>query len=549
MKKGIYTVTLFLILSIVSFSVYAAEVTIYMTDSPPEIDGELNDSCWKYAVAVTDFVIYAKVKPTTCLDQTIVHICYDKNALYVAYENAESKTSSYKVDETQRDGKVWEDDEDELFLDTNLDRYSYYQFITSVANVQYDAIDGAEYRKEWNGEYRSATKEFDKGWVLEMAIPFASIETVAPATDTVWGVNFCRHQFGGGRLGQWQSWSGILFGTFNQPGKFGDMIFGGTRDEERTNVYSMRLKAGLNMISLPLMPQLSYNTASFAQKVGATVVIKIDEERQKLIGYTAGQPDDEFQIEGGKGYIVNVLQNRIVPFVGTAWSNPLVAAAPPDNLDYSAWAFVLSGVLEGEETGKIYTVIAKNLRTGSIATDVIEPHGSRHFALVWADLSRRSVIEAGDAVEIILTDTAGQHVGVPIFQLITTEDIRRAYTQVPLSYGAVIPAKNSLFQNYPNPFNPETWIPFELAKEAEVTIRIYNTEGQLVRTIALGDKQAGVYTTKEKSAYWDGCDSLGTKVASGVYFYTLQVRSASVGTNLSIGNREFRETKRMVIIK
>jgi len=125
MKKGIYTVTLFLILSIVSFSVYAAEVTIYMTDSPPEIDGELNDSCWKYAVAVTDFVIYAKVKPTTCLDQTIVHICYDKNALYVAYENAESKTSSYKVDETQRDGKVWEDDEDELFLDTNLDRYSY----------------------------------------------------------------------------------------------------------------------------------------------------------------------------------------------------------------------------------------------------------------------------------------------------------------------------------------------------------------------------------------------------------------------------------------
>jgi len=506
-----------------------------MTDSPPEIDGELNDSCWQYAVAVTDFVIYAMLVPMTCLDQTIVHICYDKNALYVAYENAESKTGSYKVDETQRDGKVWEDDEDELFLDTNLDRYSYYQFITSVANVQYDAIDGAEYRKEWNGEYRSATKEFDNGWVLEMAIPFASIETVAPDTGTVWGVNFCRHQFGGGRLGQWQNWSGILFGTFNQPGKFGDMIFGGMRDEERINVYSMSLKAGLNMISLPLMPQLSYNAASFAQKVGATVVIKMDEERQKLIGYTPGQPGDEFQIEGGKGYIVNVLQNRIVPFVGTAWSNPLVAEAPPDNSNSSVWAFVLSGVLESGKIGESYTVAAKNLRTDTIAADVIEPYASRHFAAVWADLSRESVIEIGDTLEIVITDQSGKRVAGPIVQRITPEDIRRAYTQVSLSYGAVIPTKNSLLQNYPNPFNPETWIPFGLAKEAEVTIRIYNTEGNLIRTIELGNKQAGVYTTKGKAAYWDGCD-LGSKIASGLYFYTLQAE-------------KFKATRKMVILK
>ena len=82
--------------------------------------------------------------------------------------------------------------------------------------------------------------------------------------------------------------------------------------------------------------------------------------------------------------------------------------------------------------------------------------------------------------------------------------------------------KNALHQNYPNPFNPETWIPFELANPAEVTIHIYNTKGQPIRTLNLGNQKAGVYLTKDKAAYWDGRDNAGEKVASGVYFYTLR---------------------------
>ncbi|MBM3235626.1 T9SS type A sorting domain-containing protein [Candidatus Poribacteria bacterium] len=55
----------------------------------------------------------------------------------------------------------------------------------------------------------------------------------------------------------------------------------------------------------------------------------------------------------------------------------------------------------------------------------------------------------------------------------------------------------TLLQNYPNPFNPETWIPFQLTADATVTIQIYNATGQLVRTLALGNKNAGVYTTQD----------------------------------------------------
>ena len=86
---------------------------------------------------------------------------------------------------------------------------------------------------------------------------------------------------------------------------------------------------------------------------------------------------------------------------------------------------------------------------------------------------------------------------------------------------AILPERTMLLQNYPNPFNPETWLPFQLAEDAVVILRIYNQNGQLVRTLHLGAMPAGMYTSKDKAAYWDGRDTAGEKVASGVYFYTL----------------------------
>jgi hypothetical protein len=100
----------------------------------------------------------------------------------------------------------------------------------------------------------------------------------------------------------------------------------------------------------------------------------------------------------------------------------------------------------------------------------------------------------------------------------------------------VLPSKSTLFQNYPNPFNPETWIPYQLASDSLITISIYNAKGELIRTIAFGNKDAGVYTSKDRAAYWDSRDSLSQEVASGVYYYVLRT-----------GN--FTATRKMVILK
>ena len=85
----------------------------------------------------------------------------------------------------------------------------------------------------------------------------------------------------------------------------------------------------------------------------------------------------------------------------------------------------------------------------------------------------------------------------------------------------ILPQETALLANYPNPFNPETWIPYQLAKPAEVSISIYAADGKLVRALALGHLAAGVYRSKARAAYWDGRNELGESVASGIYFYTL----------------------------
>ncbi len=86
---------------------------------------------------------------------------------------------------------------------------------------------------------------------------------------------------------------------------------------------------------------------------------------------------------------------------------------------------------------------------------------------------------------------------------------------------ALMPKETMLLPNYPNPFNPETWIPYQLAEPAEVTLRIYAVDGSLVRVLSLGHKAVGIYQTRSRAAYWDGKNELGEPVASGVYFYTL----------------------------
>ena len=101
---------------------------------------------------------------------------------------------------------------------------------------------------------------------------------------------------------------------------------------------------------------------------------------------------------------------------------------------------------------------------------------------------------------------------------------------------SLIPEETALLANYPNPFNPETWIPYQLAAPAEVTLTIYDINGEMIRRLAVGHQAAGMYRSRSRAVYWDGCNQLGESAASGLYFYTLTAV-------------DFTATRRMLILK
>jgi hypothetical protein len=292
--------------------------------------------------------------------------------------------------------------------------------------------------------------------------------------------------------------------------------------KDYSNVFFMDLPAGLSMISLPLEPVETHTARSFAAAVESTMVIRYDTMTRRFTAFTPDMMGDGFPIGGGEGYIINRLSSGVVTFVGAAWTNePQPQAAPPMADRNSAWAFVVSGRFDqalSEHQGT-HTVNVKNLQTGTIVTDTVAENGS--FAAVFADLNRNSVIRTGDTLEIVVTDQSGRTVAGPIVRQIVGADIRQAVADLVMRFGSAIPEKSMLLQNYPNPFNPETWIPYQLRTQASVTVRIHNATGQLVRILDLGHREAGVYVSRSKAAYWDGKDKAGEQVASGIYFYSI----------------------------
>ena len=155
-----------------------------------------------------------------------------------------------------------------------------------------------------------------------------------------------------------------------------------------------------------------------------------------------------------------------------------------------------------------------------------------------------ALAEAAAAPAIFHEQTAGELTASEVEQWIaqaqgaglTDPMSRRGIRFLHYLSAILTPQETALLANYPNPFNPETWIPYQLAKPAEVALTIYATDGSVVRDLALGHQPAGVYQAKSRAAYWDGKNAHGEDVASGIYFYTL-----SAG--------DFTATRKMLIRK
>jgi hypothetical protein len=110
-----------------------------------------------------------------------------------------------------------------------------------------------------------------------------------------------------------------------------------------------------------------------------------------------------------------------------------------------------------------------------------------------------------------------------------------AYNTLATGTAMMLPKSFAIYQNYPNPFNPTTRLKFDVPKQAEISIEIYNMLGQKVRTLVNNEiYQPGVYD----NIIWNARDDRGNQVANGIYYMVFSAR-----------NFDFRQVRKLVFMK
>jgi len=208
---------------------------------------------------------------------------------------------------------------------------------------------------------------------------------------------------------------------------------------------------------------------------------------------------------------------------------PRVTSVMPTNLSMSIYGSISLDDSPAPIGSRITVWTSSGVLVGEGTVDRIGGYG---FLPVYGDDTTTPELDGAHIGDELILKVGDHSVSQPIQWLGD-----RTVQQIDLAaYTRIIPSESWLGQNYPNPFNPDTWLPYALSKSAEVTVKIYDVDGRLVRTLSIGQKPAGIYDTKGLAAYWNGRNDTGEKVSSGLYFY-----------KLSAG--QFAQVKRMVILK
>jgi hypothetical protein len=166
------------------------------------------------------------------------------------------------------------------------------------------------------------------------------------------------------------------------------------------------------------------------------------------------------------------------------------------------------------------SVEAINTRTGQTVATVIGAIESHHYELVFIDPLGGAAASAGDtlAFKVERTVIYGQN-GI---LYLTEEQILAQIAEFDIVVDYVIGVPDvdvgtRSLQNVPNPFNPSTWIHFEIAEEGPVRLDVHDARGNRIRELVAERRRPGSY-----SVLWDGRDSRGRDMPSGVYLVRLE---------------------------
>src|SRR5262249_32337054 len=152
-------------------------------DSPPKMDGTLNDPLWQQAQAITDFRQSEPFEGRPATELTEVRILYTRSEIYFAITCATSNPRSVTATQLRRDVTQELDDYFEIVVDSRHDRRNAYVFQINPLGTQRDALitDEEKFSETqdgdpgWDGVWTSEAKITDQGWTATVAIPFSTL--------------------------------------------------------------------------------------------------------------------------------------------------------------------------------------------------------------------------------------------------------------------------------------------------------------------------------------------------------------------------------------
>ena len=320
-----------------------------------------------------------------------------------------------------------------------------------------------------------------------------------------------------------------------------EITFEGDAWEDTT----INLESGANLIGLPVNDPNVTMASDISGLFADGVVISITAGSGGQ--YTTVSATNDVAVAGDAGYYIVAGDVTggigMATLTGDGWMTDDAASAPIAlsgyRIENQTPALAVYGSVTDEITGLAkegFRVKAKNLTTKAGLSEITSIETAEGYSMAFVDLKNARAARVGDILEIS-ADSPNPLIGVkPVRHVVTVDDVKNGRITLEDLIAYEIPAETELLRNYPNPFNPETWIPYHLSEDADVSLTIYDVNGALVRDIDVGHQTAAKYDTRAKAIYWDGRNQFGEQVASGIYFYSL-----SAG--------DFSATRKMVILK
>ncbi|HDL19114.1 MAG TPA: hypothetical protein ENH29_08670, partial [Bacteroidetes bacterium] len=296
---------------------FQREMEAVQISKAPVIDGKLDDPVWQSVSFQNNFFQREPKEGEPATEKTEVAIIYDKNNLYIGARCFDSEPEKIIATEMRRDAFLYKDDYFSIIFDTFHDFRNAFYFTTNPFGLRRDGTisdEGKIQNSNWDGVWSCKTSIDNRGWFVEMAIPWQTLR-FKEGSKTVWGANFVRRiqrkneddywrliprdagWFGRFRMSE----AGIIYGFENlkMGGTFEFKPFtsGGIQHDNYTDFKTKKTgDAGLDMkinLTSTLTADLTYNT-DFAQ-------VESDQERINLTRFSLFFPEKrEFFLEGAE---------------------------------------------------------------------------------------------------------------------------------------------------------------------------------------------------------------------------------------------------------